>query len=260
MIIKQDVDDIKNFIHELCNHERINSDAFAGIVSAPVLIRSNDPRHIPERNKSGAKPNNGNSRHHLYRDRTTVNSVPASTNLPNNGTGSVRQVSNDPHLTLKARLDNEPAPPFLPSYRPTSSPRTGQHADRPTSAPRTGQAVERPTSARRASHDDEVARRGAHVDAVVCVAEGALTEEGCWHTVRRQHRRKKNNKVTRTLWRGNGSLTGVERIFYLYLGGCTIQTFGINVLSQLTELCNIEAKCEAFQCSFTYFKAFKITV
>ena len=41
------------------------------------------------------------------------------------------------------------------------------------------------------------------------IAEGALTEEGSRQTVRNQHRRKKNNKITGTLLPGNGSLFGV---------------------------------------------------
>ena len=88
MTIKQDVDDIKKFIHELRNHERNNSDTFARIVSGPVLNRSNEPGHIPERITLGVQPNNGRSRHHLSRGQTSENHIAASTNLPNNGTGS----------------------------------------------------------------------------------------------------------------------------------------------------------------------------
>ena len=66
-------------------------------------------------------------------------------------------------------------------------------------------------------------------------------EEGSWHTLRRQHRRKKKNKVTETLLSGYGSLIGVEPIFDLYLGGCTIQTSEIDVLSHFRDQCNIEA-------------------
>ena len=59
---------------------------------------------------------------------------------------------------------------------------------------------------------------------------------------------------------GNGTLIGVERIFDMYLGGCAIQTFVINVLSHNRDQCNIEAKCEALQSSFSYLKAIKINV
>ena len=53
---------------------------------------------------------------------------------------------------------------------------------------------------------------------------------------------------------GNGYLTGVERIFYLYLSGCAIQTLEIDALSHIKFQCNIEAKSEALEC---YFKIFK---
>ena len=111
-----------------------------------------------------------------------------STNLPNRGTGSARQVSNDPQPALYARPDNEPAPPALPAPRLTSAPRTGEPADRPTFSPRTGQTADRP-SAPHTGQEDEIARRGTDVDAAVGVAEGARTEEGFWHTVRHPHRR-----------------------------------------------------------------------
>ena len=58
-------------------------------------------------------------------------------------------------------------------------------------------------------------RRGTDVNVAVAVAEGALTEEGSWHIVCSQHRRKKKNKITGTLLPGNGSLIGVERNFDL---------------------------------------------
>ena len=74
---------------------------------------------------------------------------------------------------MKARPDHEAAPSALP-------------ADRPTSAGRTG-------------YDVETVRRGTDVDVAVDVAEGARTEESSWHTVCRQHKRKKNNKITGTL-------------------------------------------------------------
>ena len=105
-------------------------------------------------------------------------------------------MSHDPHRALNARLDNEPPPPFIPAHRPTSAPCTGKPTDRPTSASRYRQPADRPTSARRAGHDNEIVRRGTDVDAAVAVAEDALTEEGSWHTERRQHRRKKNTKIT----------------------------------------------------------------
>ena len=85
-------------------------------------------------------------------------------------------------------------------------------------------------------------------------------EEDSWQTVRRQHRRKKNDKITGTLLPGNGSLKGVGSIFDLYLGRCTLQTFEIDVLSHIRAQCNIETKCEALACSSSYFKAFKKTV
>ena len=91
------------------------------------------------------------------------------------------------------------------------------------SALRTGQPAERPTSVWRSGHDDEIARRETDVDAAVAAAEGALTEEGYWHTVRHQHMRKNNNKLTGTLMPGNGSLIGVEHIFDLYLDGCVFK-------------------------------------
>ena len=127
------------------------------------------------------------------------------------------------------------------------------------SAPRTGQTADRST-ARLTGHDDEVARRRIDVDAAVVVAEGARTEEGPWHTVRRPYRRKKNNKITGTLLPGNGSLIGVERIFDLYLDGCATQTSGSDVLSHIRDQCIVKANFEALQCSSNYFKAFKITV
>ena len=64
-----------------------------------------------------------------------------------------------------------------------------------------------------------------------------------WQTVRRQYRRKKNNKITGTLL--HGSLVGVESIFDLYLGGCATQTSDSDVLSHIRDQCNKEAKCEA---------------
>ena len=63
-----------------------------------------------------------------------------------------------------------------------------------------------------------------------------------------------------TLLLGNGSLFGVERIFYLYLGVCAIQTAEIGVLSHYRAQFDIEAKCEPLVCNFSYFKAFKIPV
>ena len=50
------------------------------------------------------------------------------------------------------------------------------------------------------------------------------------------------------------------RIFHLYLSGCATQTSEIDVLSHIRDQCNIEAECEALQCSYIYFKVFKITV
>ena len=85
-----------------------------------------------------------------------------STNLPNIGTGSARQVSNDPQTALNVRPDNEPAPPASPAPSPTTARRTGEHADHPTSAPRTRQTADCPA-----------ARRGTDNDAAVSVAEGA---------------------------------------------------------------------------------------
>ena len=237
MTMKQDFDFIRKFIHEICNHERNSSDTLAKIVPGPVLNRLNEPRHTPERNRSGVHPKIGSSRHHLSQGQTPANPVSAFTNLPNNGTGSAPQVSNDPHLALNARPYDKPAPPALPA------PRTGQPADRPTSAQRTG-------------HDDEIARRGTNVDAAVAVAEGALTEKGSWYTVRRQLRTKKNNKITGTVLHGNGSLIGMKRIFDLYLIGCAIQTSEIEVLSYIRDQCKIETKCEAPQCCSSFFSKF----
>ena len=91
-------------------------------------------------------------------------------------------------------------------------------------------------------------------------AGDAQTEQGPWHTVRRHHRRKKNNKFSGTLLPGNGGLIGVERIIYLYLSGCGIHRSVSDVLSHIKDQCNINAKCEALQCSSRYSKAFKITV
>ena len=46
----------------------------------------------------------------------------------------------------------------------------------------------------------------------------------------------------------------------MYLGGCDYQTSETDFLSHIKEQCNIEAKYEALQSRFSYFKAFKITV
>ena len=78
--------------------------------------------------------------------------------------------------------------------------------------------------------------------------------------MRRQHRRKKNNKISGTLLPGNGSLIGAERTFDFYLGGSAIQTAEIDVLSHIRDQCNREAKCDSLQCRSSYLKAFKITV
>ena len=71
---------------------------------------------------------------------------------------------------------------------------------------------------------------------------------------------KKNNKITGKLLPGNGSLIGVERSFDLYLGECAIQTSVIDLLSHITDQCNLEAQYEALQCCSSYFKAFKTKV
>ena len=111
--IKQDVDDIKKFIHELRNHERNNSDTYARIVAGPVLNRANEPRRIPERITSGVQHNNGRSRHHLSHGQN---------NRQNNGPGPARQVSNDPQLALNARPENAHIPPSVPEPTPPSVP------------------------------------------------------------------------------------------------------------------------------------------
>ena len=148
--VKYHVDGIKKFIHELPNHKADISDTFARIVSGPVSNRSNEPRHIPERIRSGEQPNNRGSCHHLSQGQTPASSVPAFTNLLNNGARAIRQVSNDFHLALNARPNHESASSALPTDRPTSTRRTGHDGDRPTSARSTG-------------HDDEIVHRGTNV-------------------------------------------------------------------------------------------------
>ena len=91
-------------------------------------------------------------------------------------------------------------------------------------------------------------------------ADDAQLEQGPWHTVRRDHRRKKNNKISGTLLPGNGGLIGVERTIDLHLGGCTIHTSVSDVLSHIEDQCIINAECEVLQCSSRYSKALKITV
>ena len=175
--IKQGVDDIKKFNHKLRNHERNNSDTFAKTVAGPALNWTNESRCIPERITSGVKPNNGGSRHHLSHGQP---------NRPNNGPGPARQVSYDHQLALNARRENAPTPPSVRELTPPYVP------DRPSSAPRPGQTADcQPTL--RTGYDNEIARLRTDVVAAVAVAEGARTEEGPWHTVRRPHRKKKIN-------------------------------------------------------------------
>ena len=75
-----------------------------------------------------------------------------------------------------------------------------------------------------------------------------------------QPQEKKNNKISGTLLPGNGGLIGVERTIDLYLGGCATHTSVSDVLSHVEDKCNLNAECEALQCSSRYFKAFKLTV
>ena len=181
--IKQDVDDIKKFIHELCSHKANNSNMFARIVSGPVLNRSNEPKQIPERIRSGEQANNGSSRNHLSQGQSSGNPpvpVPATVNLLNKEKISARQVSNDVRLALNARPDHEPAHSAPPADRTTTA-----LCFCPAPWAR---------NCRRSGQDNEIARRGTDVDVLEPASEGALMEEGSWHPVRRHHRRKKNNK------------------------------------------------------------------
>ena len=91
-------------------------------------------------------------------------------------------------------------------------------------------------------------------------ADDAQMEQGPWHTVRRHHRRKKSNKISGTLLPGNGGLIGVERTIDPNLGGCAIHTSVSDVLSHINDQCNINAECEALQCSSRFFKTFKLTI
>ena len=121
-------------------------------------------------------------------------------------------------------------------------------------------------AARRSQNEDQNVRHRTAADeddtedAAVPVADNAQSEQGPWHAVRRNHRRKKNNKISDTLLPGNGGLTGVELTIDLYLGGCATHTSVSDVLSHVEDKCNINAECEALQGNSRYFKAFKLTV
>ena len=130
-----------------------------------------------------------------------------------------RQMKNDSSLALRARPD--------PEYAPTALP------DQP------------PTCTRGTNRDGKLDHHGT--DAAEPVAEGAGTDEGFWHTLRRQHRRKKNDKIFGSLLPVNGSLIGMERKFDLYFGECAIKTADIDVLSHNRAHSNIEAKLEALE-------------
>ena len=124
MTMKQDVVDITKFILEFCNHKGNNYHRVAVIVPRPLSNRSNEPKYIQKRIKSGQQSSKGSSRHHLSQSRAPSNPVPASTNLLNNGTKSAWQVSNDSRLALKAGPNPEPDPSVLPADPPTSASRT----------------------------------------------------------------------------------------------------------------------------------------
>ena len=138
-------------------------------MSGPVPNRSKGPRPIPRRIKSGRHTNNGSLRLHLSQGQTPSNPAPAYPNLLNSETRSARQVRNDSRLAFNARPDPEPAPSALPAQPPTSAQRT--------------------------SHDGEGARHGTDD---TDVTEGVWMDDDSLQTVRRQNRRKKNNKITVT--------------------------------------------------------------
>ena len=157
---------------------------------------------------------------------------------------------NDGTIAASPALNPNPLP--APSQCPTSA-RRNEHNN--------GWRITNDPARLRGNEDQSVHRRTANdEDMAEPAVDDAQMEQGPWQTVRRHHRRKKNNKISGTLLPGNGGLIGVERIFDLYLGGCATHTSIGDALSHIKDQCNINAECEALQCSSRFFKAFKITV
>ena len=144
-----------------------------------------------------------------------------------------------------------PKPLPTPAQHPTSSRRNEKN---------NGGRITNDAAWRSGNEDQSGHRRNANdEDAAEPAADDAQMEQGPWHTVRRNPRRKKH-KISGNLLPSNGGLISVERTIDLYLDGCAIHTSVSDVLSHVEDQCNINAECEAIQCSSRYFKAFQITV